>query len=197
MDHARLAQLNIRNVIDLRSNGERSAFPHGLANVPTVNYSALSQERVTGNLTRMLKQHDVTADGMRTAMIELCRGLSYQVAEAYRKIFPGHWGRFVASGIQLRGRQRSNRRGGSIDIDIFGRVLGISCPRLLAERAVHWRHLANIRVDHGLVDIWRLQSRGSLGALRGEPDISRSDARGNHQPKRFDRNLLPVESWRG
>jgi protein-tyrosine phosphatase len=87
MDRGRLAQLDIRTVVDLRSNKERSDFPHGLADMPTVIYYARNHERVTGNLTRMLKQHDVDTARMRTAMIELYRELPYQFAEGYRKIF--------------------------------------------------------------------------------------------------------------
>jgi hypothetical protein len=80
MDHRRLARLDIKTVTDLRSNRERSEFPHGLADVPTVDYSARNHERVTGNLTRMLKQHDVSTEGMRTAMLELYRERPYQFA---------------------------------------------------------------------------------------------------------------------
>jgi protein-tyrosine phosphatase len=87
IDHRRLAQLDIKTVIDLRSNRERSDFPHALADVPTVKYYARNHERVTGNLTRMLKQQDISPEGMRTAMLDLYRDLPYQFAEGYRQIF--------------------------------------------------------------------------------------------------------------
>jgi protein-tyrosine phosphatase len=85
-DRARLADVNIRTIVDLRSNRERQRYPHGLLGSPGVLYWAHDHERAAGNLHRMLKDRHVRAPQLREAMINLYQTLPYEFIHLFKEL---------------------------------------------------------------------------------------------------------------
>jgi protein-tyrosine phosphatase len=85
-DRQRLADIDIRTIVDLRSNRERQEHPHGLLRSPGVVYWAHDHERVVGTLNRMLRNPYIQAAQMRAAMIDLYQNLPYQLIDVFKEL---------------------------------------------------------------------------------------------------------------
>jgi protein-tyrosine phosphatase len=86
-DMGRVTGLQIRTVVDLRSNTERREHPHALLTQSELLYWAGDYTDVAGDLTKMLTDPGFHLHQARTAMMDLYKDLPYELAGIYRPLF--------------------------------------------------------------------------------------------------------------
>jgi protein-tyrosine phosphatase len=86
-DWLRLAEMQIATIYDLRSSNERSIEPCPIHHVPGLAY--YSREYVVDNnaMLEWLSKTSVSANDVRSAMLDFYRALPWRLSEHYREIF--------------------------------------------------------------------------------------------------------------
>ncbi len=87
-DHAYLAKLGLRTVIDLRTTEERAAEPTAWPDDAVEHlYFDYEMENSMGELRQQFLKQQVQPDDVRKAMIGMYRSIAYDHADQYRELF--------------------------------------------------------------------------------------------------------------
>ncbi len=87
VDRERLAELALRTVVDLRTEGERRRHCYDWVEQAGVKYWAHPYERTAGALANLLELPQPTAEDARAAMHQTYRELPSELAPALRELF--------------------------------------------------------------------------------------------------------------
>lgn len=85
--YARLAELGVRVICDLRTTSERETSPVDWRRVPNLSYWARDYDMSFGDLRAVIGSHLPTAEMARAAMVTAYRALPFEQAPAYGELF--------------------------------------------------------------------------------------------------------------
>jgi protein-tyrosine phosphatase len=136
-----LRDIGIRTVVDLRSNRERLASPHGLAEQRDILYWANDHERTGGVLSLMLKDPDIEPAQMRAAMIRLYEELPYQLGEIYQELFR----KLISAPLPLVFNCAAGKDRTGVAAALILLALGVSWTDIIADYMLSARSTADIR----------------------------------------------------
>jgi protein-tyrosine phosphatase len=86
-DLEHLSAGGIRYAYDLRSNGERRYQPNRLTSIDDLEYRFLDHDRISGDITRALRDSEALPEHSRNMMTSIYRRLPYDFRDAYSELF--------------------------------------------------------------------------------------------------------------